>query len=322
VRQDGSGSGLLLPLWFSVYAVGAYARWRIGVVAVAAGWVAATAVRLALATRMGGTCSTPLIAATALDFGFLFVACFGVGQGFRFQRERARDTAERARLAQDNVRAVNAEAVARERNRLARDLHDLAAHEVMDALLSIRAMKITSDDPILPELEGKIARALDNMRVVVRALREDRAADPDIGPLGEAAHRLVDTLATERGIDVTAHIADVGRVSDAASSTTLAVLKEAVLNADTHAPGQPVTVALDVDEASVRLTVTNPTHIASGRPPRPAGTDLGLVGAGERADLVGGCFTAAPAPNGDWVLALQVPSTPSGDTRPNSQGAS
>lgn len=211
---------------------------------------------------------------------------------------------------------MNAEAVATERNRLARDLHDLAAHEVMDVLLSIRALRITSDDPILLEVEQKTARALDNMRTVVRTLREENRDGPERAPLHDAARHLIDTLAAERGISVDAHIRVPVQVADAAASTTLSVLKEALLNADTHAPGRPVTVALDAD-TSVRLTVTNPTGSTGtdGRSPHPrhASTGYGLVGAAERAGLVGGRLEAAPAANGDWRVTMELPSTPPGD---------
>ncbi|WP_212818747.1 sensor histidine kinase [Polymorphospora rubra] len=311
----GNG-GLTLPLWFSVYAVASYAPLRTALVTVSAGWVLSVAVKLGLAIGSGQQIALPAVGLVALDLGFFFVACFALGFGFRLQRQRARDAAERARLIEERSRALNAEAVARERNRLARDLHDLAAHEVMDVLLSIRALRMTSDDPILPEVEQKTARALDNMRTVVRTLREEDRDGPDRAPLQDAARDLIDTLVTEREITVDAHIRVPAHVGDAAASTTLSVLKEALLNADTHAPGRPVTVDLDADGGSVRLTVTNPTgnkdmgdHSPPAEQARPLGTGYGLIGAAERAGLLGGRFKAAPAPNGDWLVSLHLPSS-------------
>ncbi|WP_187281552.1 sensor histidine kinase [Nonomuraea sp. C10] len=306
-------AGLTLPLWLSVYAVATYAPLRTGLLTVGAGWVLSVGVKLGLAVRGGQQIALPEVGLVALDLGFFFVACFVLGFGFRLQRQRVRDAAERARLIEEHARAINAEAVATERNRLARDLHDLAAHEVMDVLLSIRALRITSDDPILREVEQKTARALDNMRTVVRTLRDENHHGPERAPLHDAARHLIDTLASERGIAVDAHIRVPVHVADAAASTTLSVLKEALLNADAHAPGRPVTIALDADDTSVRLTVTNPTRDTSTDAhfsrSSHASTGYGLVGAAERAGLVGGRFEAVPAANGDWRVTLELPST-------------
>ncbi|MGP5126559.1 sensor histidine kinase [Brachybacterium tyrofermentans] len=311
--QTGSAA-FTLPLWFSVYAVAAYAPFRLGLIVVAAGWLLSTSLKVGLAIRNGLEVTVPEIGLVTLDIGFFFVACSAVGYGFRLQRQRASDAAERARLVEKHSRAVNAEAVATERNRLARDLHDLAAHEVMDVLLSLRALRLTNHEPILTEVEEKTARALDNMRMVVRALREEDVDDPARSPLDVAARELIDAVARERGIAVDSHVRVPARVGDAAASTVLSILKEALLNADAHAPGHTVTVALDADGDRVQLTVTNPTsqHLGSEERSSPeharnAGTGYGLVGAAERAALLGGMLEAAPTPNGDWIVALTLP---------------
>lgn len=312
VGHAGNG-GLTLPLWFSVYALAAYAPLRGGLVAMICGWLLCAATKFALAIHNGLPATIPNAGLASLDLGFFFIASFAVGFAIRLQRQRASDAAERARLIEEHSRALNAEAIATERNRLARDLHDLAAHEVMDVLLSVRALRLTDDDPVLNEVEQKIARALNNMRTVVRTLREDDHQDLDREPLQDSARHLIDTLAGERGIKVEAHIRIPVQVGDAAVSTTLSVLKEALINADTHAPGQPVTVALNADDAGVRLTVTNPTGdniSATGSlltKPRSLGTGYGLIGAAERAGLLGGRFEAGPAGNGDWLVTLQLP---------------
>ncbi|MDN5726897.1 MAG: histidine kinase, partial [Propionibacteriales bacterium] len=323
--HSGNG-GLTLPLWFSVFAVAAYVPGRGGPAAVAAGWLLSVIVKCALVMARGQVITPPEIGLVALEVGFFYVASFTLGVGYRLQRQRAHEAAEHARLLAKHSRALNAEAVAKERNRLARDLHDLAAHDIMDALLSVRSMRITDDAPILAEVEQKTARALDNMRDVVRTLREDDHEGPVREPLAHAARHLIDSVVADRGLTVDAHISVPVPVDDAASSTTISVLTEALINADSHAAGSPVTVALDADSHTVRLTVTNPTAgsygidakvrrrgAAVGESPARVhtteGTGYGLIGAGERAALIGGTCEAAAAPNGDWVVSLQVPNS-------------
>lgn len=305
----GNG-GLTLPLWFSVFALTAYAPLRRAFTAAVVGWLVSTAVKVYFVLEAGYQLTVAEIGlGFVADVGFFYFACSMLGLGFRFQHQRANDAAERARLIEERSRAVHAEAVATERNRLARDLHDLAAHELMDVLLTVRAMQIDSDHPDLPEIEQKTARALDNMRTVVRTLREDDGGDgPDRLPLPDAATRLIDALRTERDIDVRARIDLPVSVDDATASTVLSVLTETILNAVRHAPGMPVTVALDSDDSDLQLTVTNPT--APPDAPQHEGTGYGLIGAAERAGLLGGTFDTRQAGNGTWTAMLRLPLNP------------
>lgn len=303
----GNG-GLTLPLWFSIFALTAYAPLKRALIAVAVGWVVDTSVKVYLASADGYTFSAPEIALTFLgDVGFFYIGCSVLGLGFRFQYERAREAAERARLVAGHARALHAEAVATERNRLARELHDLAAHELVDALLAVRAVQVRIADSDLAVIEEKTGRALENMRTVVRALREDDEPELERLPLADAAGRMIDALRTERGMAIDATISDAEATDDAVAQAVLSVLKETLLNAARHAPGTPVMVVLNVSEEGVRLAVTNP--------PAPAGSSIGestgygLIGAEERARLVGGTFHAEPSAAGDWVAVLRLPLT-------------
>jgi signal transduction histidine kinase len=350
-------AGMTLPLWFSVYAVAAHAPQRAGLALVGTGWLVSAALRIGTAVADGRLAEyppgalLPAIGLSALDPGFFFLTCFALGTGFRLQRQRARDAAERARLLEEQARLVedraharNAEAVARERNRMARELHDLAAHELMDVLLSVRALRITSDDPVLSEVEEKTARALNDMRTVVRTLREDDSETPEHAPLEETAQRLIETLTAERGLHVDTRLHLAAPVPPAAAQAVLSVLKETLLNAHAHAPGQPLTVVLEtlppsaaegdrargrdaapvdreeapgrtVPEASgtgtgtgntLRLTVSNPLG-PTAHATGTTGTGYGLVGAVERAALLDGSFRAGPDGQGRWTATLLLP---------------
>lgn len=306
---------LTLPLWFAVFAVAAYAPLRPAVAAIVAGWVADTIVTVVLTVTAGYPLTVlDIVAAFIGDVGFFYIACLVLGLGFRSQYQRAREATEHARLVEENSRALHAEAVATERNRLARDLHDLAAHELMDALLAVRALQVSNGDPALPEIEAKTSRALENMRVVVRTLREDDHRDDlERLPLAEAATQLLDVLREERDLRIEARIDPGAAVDDGVAPTVLGVLKETVLNAARHAPGMPVTVALHSSGSDVRLTVSNPTCPSSE--PRREGTGYGLIGAEERARLLGGDFGAGMSASGEWVARLRLrASAPAAET--------
>lgn len=307
----GNG-GLTLPLWFSVFALTAYAPLPRAAIAIGVGWPACWAVKVLLSIRSGQTLSGPELAlAFFVDVGFYFVACAALGWGFRIQAEKAREAEERSRILEDHARAVRSEAVATERNRLARDLHDLAAHELMDALLAIRALQVSDPDPMLAEIEERASRALKNMRTVVRTLRsEGDPQDPtssDQLPLAEAAAAAMESFQRKRGVELRSEIAIGSPVDDAGASTVLSILTETVLNADRHAPGAPISVRLIGDAEDILLDVRNP--IAPLPRNEAESTHYGLIGAQERARLLGGTFTAGPTRDGNWVAILRLPRT-------------
>lgn len=305
--------GVALPLWFAVYAVASYTRARVGLSVVAAAWAASVLLQFALVAAAGVGLSAPETALTAMSSGFFFAACCAIGLGMRLQRRHAQDAAERAALVEARAAAERAEAVARERNRMARELHDLAAHELMDVLLSVRAALLTSTEPVLEEIEQKTARALRDVRSVVGALREGSAAlegsaEPAVAePLADAAHRLVETISGERGMNVRARIAVDAQPDAIVAATTLSVLAESLVNAASHAPGQPVAVELDSGPETVRLDVGNPAPPAPTAERRTHGTGYGLLGAAERVRMLAGQFRAGPCGQENWTVTLTLP---------------
>ncbi|CBT74648.1 MAG: two-component sensor histidine kinase [Yaniella sp.] len=304
---NGGLGGVALPLWFSVYALAAFARPRIALTLVAGAWIIAALVQFLLAAAAGLSLTAPEAVVAALGQGFFFVACFMIGLGMRAQRHRARDAAERAELAEARTRAETAEAISRERNRMARELHDLAAHQIMDVLLTTRAALLTDPHPVLESIEHRTAEALDNVRSVVGALREADADTPD-QPLADGATHVITQVARERNLHVEHNIQAVHEPPPALIATTLSVLTEALVNAATHAPGMPVTVTLHSNIDAVTLHVRNslaPHAITTESDPPDSG--YGLIGAAERAHILNGSVTTGIDTNGDWVLSLTLP---------------
>lgn len=203
-----------------------------------------------------------------VDVGFFYLACSMLGLGFRFPHQRADDAAEPARMSEERPRAIHAEAVATERNRLARDLHDLAAHELMDVLLTARAMQITSDDPCLMEIEQKTARPRQHARGGAHTARgpQRRRTGPSTASRGRDPPHRYPSRRTQHPRAGTHRCAWAGRRRD-------------------HLDG------------AERAHGDAPQR----RPPRARHADHGC------ARLLGGTFDVRQAENGDWIAALYLP---------------
>ncbi len=204
----------------------------------------------------------------------------------------------------------------RERQRLARDLHDTVAHHVSGILLEARAAQVrAAADPgeaerALTRMEAAAARSLEDMRVLVAVLREDDAA-ADRTPTYGAADivRLGDQGGSAPKVVVTGS-PDLGDVSAPVGSALFRVAQEAVTNARRHASGaSTVTVHLARDAETVRLRVHDDGLVPSGAATKPRRTTpaYGLAGMRERISLLGGQLRAGPDPQGGWTVDAVVP---------------
>ncbi|MCF2529182.1 sensor histidine kinase [Yinghuangia soli] len=230
----------------------------------------------------------------------------------------------RAYLASVEDRAVRLErerdqlaqlAVAEERARIAREIHDVVSH-------SVSVMVALADAAVLaqhtaPERTGEAMRqvahtgrqALTDMRRSLGVLRTDepdalRHPMPGIAELGLLAEQV---RATGLPTDV-AVLGDPGVVPAGAQLTVHRLVQEALTNTLRHAaPGARATVRVRCDAAAVDLEVTDdgrpPAHTAPG----PAGTGHGLSGMRERVAAYAGSFTAGPLPGGTgWRVAARL----------------
>jgi signal transduction histidine kinase len=219
---------------------------------------------------------------------------------------------QRALMEQlDAARAdLHRQALADERRRIARDVHDLLAHSLTVVMLQMTAARLRLQrDPraageMLAETERLGRQALAEVRRLVDLLRED---EPDSGPLPGAADlpALVGRL-REAGMDVRLETdGDVERLSDSAGLTLYRVAQEALSNAARHATGAAVRVRLEVGEREARLRVRD-WGTGAGRPPAAEHAGHGLTGMRERAALVGGTVRAEPAEPG-WEVECLIP---------------
>ena len=212
--------------------------------------------------------------------------------------------------ADDELRMAEAkadEAVAVERRRIARELHDVVSHAVTVVVLQARGGRSMLDrDPeqtraALNAIEQSGQEALAEMRRLVTLLREpgpDTAPQPgmaDVGPMVEAA--------TASGAQVSLVITgDAVALSPGTALTGYRLVQEALTNALGHAPGKPVTVEVDYGPSTLDLLVSNPVPEATQSP----GGGYGLFGMGERVSLYGGTL-AYGSQDGVWTVRGTLP---------------
>ena len=188
-------------------------------------------------------------------------------------------------------------AVAEERLRFARDLHDLLGHSLsLIALKSELAGRLAEQDPAraraeMADVEAAARRALAEVRDAVSGYRG--VSFPQA--LAEARSALA-----AAGIAVRAPRSRV-ELPDPIDAVLGWVLREATTNVLRHSGAGTVTVALDTDPAGVLLTVVDDGVGGAGAP----GT--GLAGLAERVEALGGRLTAGPAEDGGYRLTAAVP---------------
>jgi signal transduction histidine kinase len=219
---------------------------------------------------------------------------------------RQRDLAERLRIAQsglaDRVRAE-------ERNRIARELHDVIAHSLTVSLLHVSSARLAVEEnpaesvTALAEAERLGRECLTEVRQVVGLLRQDEGASTS--PLPGAA-QLTMLVEQFRGAGADVALDADGDTAELTATVGLAlyrILQEALTNAVRHSPGARTRAAVSVAAASVALVVD------SAGPPG-SGSGAGLLSMRERAEVLGGTCVAGPA-DGGWRVRAVLPLQPS-----------
>ncbi len=192
-------------------------------------------------------------------------------------------------------------AATEERLRIARDLHDTVAHHVSSIAIRAQAATARGTDTAdtaasLAAIEKEASAALDEMRGIVRTLREPAAYSPARGLDDVAA------LAATGPPRVTVRIHVASRPSGLIGATLYRVAQEGVTNARRHAIGaRDIDVDVRDESGDVILTVTDDGQ------PAPTGDGFGLRGMAERVTLLGGELDAGPADDGGWALRARIP---------------
>lgn len=264
-------------------------------VSVGAAWV----VTLLTALSFGITWQPPRIAGVTLGI----LIAFGVSEAIRTRRERAEGL--RRVAAQRRVNEMQAERV-----RLARELHDVLAHSLSQ--INVQAgvgLHLMESQPqkaadALASIKLTSKTALDEVRSVLGILRADGdpgaplVPEPDLSRLPGLAASV-----TEQGVTVT--LSDTIAVPPPAA-TQLAIyriVQESLTNVLRHATATATTVTLAEEGGEYLVTI----HDNGTGTPRDDGSGRGLLGMRERAELLGGRFTAGRHANGGFEVSVRIP---------------
>lgn len=215
-------------------------------------------------------------------------------------------------------RALAEQAVAEERRRIARELHDLAGHTLAAVLLHVTGARhvlrrdLDDAERALLDAEQVGRSSLDQIRATVAALRTDeRGTDPALA--GSADLDLLFDEYRRAGIAIDSDIgATVLSVPGAIGIALHRISREALANVARHAPGNAVAVRAAVVDGAVNLTVEDRGTPAAE--PEPGAGHFGLVGMGERARGLGGSFAAGPTEAG-WRVDVRLPVAPVVDSQ-------
>ncbi|MBO9568180.1 MAG: two-component sensor histidine kinase [Cellulomonas iranensis] len=222
-----------------------------------------------------------------------------------------RERAEQAERDRDT--RVHA-AVAAERARLARELHDVAAHHLSGMVVQAAAVeRLVDRDPDAAREGARWLRdqgraTLDNLRQVVGLLRGDDAPDGTAPLPGLAALPDLVAQARDLGDDVELVVAgDAAPLAPLGDVSLYRIAQQAVTNARQHAPGARVRVRVEHAPGAVVVDVTNGPASRGVRGTRGEHGGAGLAVMRERAALVGGTLDAGPTPDGGWRVHARVP---------------
>ncbi len=242
-----------------------------------------------------------------------------VGDQVRQRRQRLADLAESAHRTEREAERERRLAAAEERTRIARDLHDSAAHAINVILVQAGAARLLQHrDPdavrtALGTIEDVARETVGEIDQLVRALREDgdngwRGATDH--PIGLAA---LDTLLERHRVaGLRVELETRGRprpLAPALDQAAYRILQESLTNSARHGTGR-ASVEISYGEDALALDVSN------GLPPgggEPLGSGHGILGMRERAALLGGSLRAG-VNGGTFSVSVRLP-YPDGEPR-------
>ncbi len=239
--------------------------------------------------------------------GPLMAGVFAAG---RLMRSRAQLAAALARDRAEGER----QAVAEERARIARELHDVVAHSISLMTVQAGAERLALGDArpqtteALSQIEVTGRQALAEMRRLLGMLRGpgeevDLAPQPGIGQLTALGERV-----TRAGLPVRLTVeGDPRPVSPGVDISAYRIVQEGLTNALKHAHAGRAEVTVSYRGDHVEIEVADDGR---GGPPSVNGAGHGLPGMRERVALYGGTLEAGPLPEGGWALRARLPREP------------
>ncbi len=277
----------------AVYSVAAHAERRPALIGLLVSWVA-------------------LLAAEPGDFVVMGPAWAGIWLAGRLVRAREQDARRLRELAEalERERVEEARlAVAEERTRIARELHDVVAHAMSTIVLEAGAERVNLDEDqtsarqALHSIERTGRQALAEMRRLVGVLRTEND-EPELLPQPSLTH--LDLLIEQvgrAGLAVELHV--VGEPVQLAPGLDISayrIVQEALTNVLKHGGDARATVVVAYGDRTLEIEIAD-----DGRGGTPDGSGHGIVGLRERVALFGGSLEAGGRKGGGFAVRAQMP---------------
>jgi signal transduction histidine kinase len=240
----------------------------------------------------------------------LFAIGWLAGYALRERAAQAEEAEERAARAERERETASRIAVAEERARIARELHDIVAHSLSVMVLQVGTVRrkladVAADDrKALTDVEQTGRQALAEMRRLLGAMRRD-GDEVELAPQ-PGLDRLESLLAEVRRTGLRVELRVEGEPYVLAPATDLSayrIVQEGLTNVLKHAQASQAKVELHYDPRQLRIDVQD-DGTGNGA---TDGLGHGLVGVGERVKIYGGEMSADRVPGGGFLLSASLP---------------
>jgi signal transduction histidine kinase len=310
---DNQSLAFTILFFLSLYSLGRHAR---GVEA----WLGAGCVLLGMALfYVGDAVDNASFDVVGVVFAVGFVgAPWGAGLGLRLRREREQTLSAANQKLREEQEEHARRAVAAERARIARELHDVVSHAIAVTVLQARGgRKMVGVDEgevrhALDAIEHTNIQALGDMRRLLALLRdtEDGVATAPLPSLDRLGELIEDVRASGVPVELTV-VGQPDGIPPGVDLSAYRIVQEALTNVAKHAVADAgATVRLEYLPEELRIEVVDDgggAAAAAAADGPGAGSGQGLVGIRERVAVVGGDVAAGPGPDGGFRLGVRLP---------------
>ena len=254
------------------------------------------------------------LAYRVLTNAMVALVCFFIGRTVHNRRAYTAALEERTRAAERDRHALADRAVAEERRRIARELHDVVAHHVsVMGVLATAARRVLARDPAaadeaLGTIEETGRTSLREMGRLLSVLRTEAEPTVELAPQPDLAgiEALVEQV-RDAGLPVNLWVTGEPVTLDPGVALAVyRIVQEALTNTLKHAGTATAEVWLDFGQRWLRVEVVD-----TGRGERihasPTASGHGLLGMRERAAIYGGTLRTGPRPGGGFRVIAQIP---------------
>jgi signal transduction histidine kinase len=307
-------SGVGLPAIYTVVVIGQPRRKAWTFVVAGCIWLFAVACATLLQSATGFS------VANATGMVVFLLATVFAGVIVRNRHEIFLDTEARADRAEADQLATAERAVATERLRIAREMHDVVAHGMSVIAVQAAAAKESFETrpdrtfELLDSIELTGRESLAEMRRMLGVLRSgadgnDERGGPELAPQPSLAdlERLVASC-TEAGTPTELHVSgEPVRIAPGIDLAAFRIVQEALTNVLKHG-GTKATARVELvyEPTQIQISVLD-TGRGSIVKPAPPGSGNGLIGMRERVDVYGGELSAGPRAGGGYVVVATLP---------------